>query len=113
MGTWIVNEENSINIITFKDVSLSAFYAPAGSSAYTPIAGSFTKVGDRYYLNHTFDTLGSYIVRVVDTNANIADQYASIDVVSAKATVDGLESVQNAIDSKVATKGDVYAAKYL
>jgi len=98
-GRWIVNEIKEITIVTTKDVNLKLYYAESNSTQYNEIDGTFTKIGDRHFISHAFDTVGNYIIRIVDLNGNLKDIYASIDVVSLSSSdsSDILTSIENAM----------------
>ena len=78
---WLTNEERTITVVTDANVNLSAFYAESDAAAFTPIPGTFTQSGSRYYLNYTFTAPGNYTIRVVDLNGNISDIFAVVNVV--------------------------------
>jgi hypothetical protein len=82
MESWVVDVENYINVLYPVSGTLQAFYAKS-EDAYTQVSGSFTSMGnDRYYIKHTFTSVGTYIIRITDTNNSSNAVTSSIDVVA-------------------------------
>ena len=80
MTQWVVNETNPITVVTEETVDLIAFIAPSDTGVFTQVVTPFTQSGSIHRLAHTFDTVGSYLVRVVDQNNTIPTLYTTIHV---------------------------------
>lgn len=78
--SWNVNENNTITVITTQNVNLSAYKTMSSDSVYSALPGTFIKNGDRYYLNVVITEVGKYIIRVVDLNNKINEQYIDVEV---------------------------------
>lgn len=116
MSIWYVNEIKPITVITdAHSPFLQAYYVDnTTANSYVLIEGTFTKSEDRYILNHSFNSVGSYIIKVIDLEGQMGpvtshvevklnDPYSLLSVIDTKISQESLKTtnIKNNIDNVI------------